>query len=98
MSTVQPFLRHEILMVSLDENGRPRYPSVLSEPRRKVARAVVMARRLVDPARIGPDAEITDVQHIVEANSERCLEGEHVLIKTVHGLLANSCFVVIIMT
>jgi hypothetical protein len=33
-----------------------------------------MASRLVDPARIGPNAEIADVQHIVEANPEGCFE------------------------
>jgi hypothetical protein len=44
-----------------------------------------MARRLVDPAGVWPDAEIADMEHIVEANSKRCLEREHVLIKTVHG-------------
>jgi hypothetical protein len=71
-------------MITLDENGRPGRPSAFSQPRGKVAHAVMMARRLVDPIRIGPDTEIANVQHIVEANSKRCLEREHVLIETVH--------------
>jgi len=54
--------------------GAPRF----SQPRRKIARALMMARRLVDPARIGPETEIPDVQHIVEANSKRHLERKHV--------------------
>jgi hypothetical protein len=33
---------HEVLMITLDEKGRPRRPSVLSEPRRKVAHTVMM--------------------------------------------------------
>ena len=60
--------------------GAPRF----SQPRRKIARALMMARRLVDPGRIGPETEIPDVQHIVEANSKRHLERKHVLIEPVH--------------
>ena len=33
---------YEVLMITLDEQGRPRRPSALSEPRRKVANTVMM--------------------------------------------------------
>src|SRR5580704_13573253 len=71
-------------MIALDKNGWPRHPSPLLHPDRKVARTLVMTRCLVDPARIGPDPKIAYVQDIVEASSKRCLELEHIVIKTVH--------------
>lgn len=42
------------------------------------------ASRLVNPARIRPNTKIADLEDIVEANTERCLEGEDVQIETVH--------------
>src|SRR5271165_2534495 len=75
---------HEIFVITLDEDGRPRRLSVLFEPHRKVARTIVMASRFVDPARIRPDTKIAHVQHVVEANTQRCFEGEDVLIETIH--------------
>src|SRR5450631_1402183 len=60
-----------------------RRASVCSQPRRKVAHAVMMARRLIEPPRIGPYIKIANVQHMIEANSRRRLECEQVLIATV---------------
>ena len=78
---IQP---REILMVTLDEGGWPRHLSILFEPGRKVARTVMMACCLVDPARIGPYPEVADLQDLVKANAKRYLELEHVLIQSVH--------------
>jgi hypothetical protein len=82
---------HEIFMITLDEEGRPRRPSVLFEPHRKVTRTIMMASSLVDPTWIRPHTKIPDVQHIVEANTQRCFERENVLIETVHCSVNITC-------
>src|SRR6185437_6443907 len=82
---------HKIFVITLDEEGRPRRPSVLFEPHLKVARAIMLASRLVDPAWIRPHSKIAHVQHIVEANTQRCFEGEDVLIEMVHCAVNITC-------
>ena len=75
---------HEVLVITFDEEGRPWRPSVVPQPCREGARFIMTASRLIDPARIRPDTKIPDLEEIVEANTERWLEGEDVLIETVH--------------
>lgn len=53
----------EVLVVALDEDRPPGSETAFGPPRREVARALVLTGRTVDPARIGPDAEVADVQH-----------------------------------
>jgi ATP-dependent helicase YprA (DUF1998 family) len=43
--------------------------------------------RLVDAIRIGPHAEVANVQHPLEAHAERGLEREDVLVETIHGAM-----------
>jgi hypothetical protein len=57
-------------VVALDEERLPRDRPTFGEPRGEVARAVVLLGRLVDPVRVGPDAEVADVQHPLEACPE----------------------------
>jgi hypothetical protein len=54
---------NEVLIIALDEHCRPRYSSVSLKPRPKIAPAAITARRLIDPAGIGPDRDISDVEH-----------------------------------
>src|ERR1700728_2556449 len=81
LACVEP---HEVLMITLDEEGRPSCRSVLGEPSRKIARAVVMARCFIEPIRVGPNPKVAHVQDVVEANAKHRLEREHALIQTVH--------------
>jgi hypothetical protein len=45
----------------------------------------VLSRGLVDAARVGPDAEVTDAQYVVEAHAKRLLEGKDIGVELVHG-------------
>jgi hypothetical protein len=44
-----------------------------------------MTRRLIDPRRIWPDPEITDVQHVVEFDPKQGLERAYVFEQPVQG-------------
>jgi hypothetical protein len=45
----------------------------------------MLARGLVYPVGIGPDAEIADVKHVVKAHAQCLLEGEDVVVEPIHG-------------
>jgi hypothetical protein len=81
LTCVEP---QEVFVITLDENRRSRHPSVFSQPQWKIARPFVAARCPVDAVWIGPNTEVADMQYLVEANPKRCLEHQHVLIKTGH--------------
>lgn len=57
----------------------------LGEPGREVARALVLSSRLVYSVQIGPDAEVSNVQHPLEPAAERALEREHVVVESTDG-------------
>ena len=80
----------EVLVVALDEQRWPGRRPTLPEPAREVAGAVVLPRRSVDPVWVGPDAEVTHVEHLGEAHTERCLKSEDVVVKPVHGSMGAS--------
>jgi hypothetical protein len=75
----------EVLVVAFDEQRLARRLTSLGTPRREVAGTIVPFGRTVDPVRVGPDAEVPDVQHPLEAHAERLLEGEDVLVEPVEG-------------
>jgi hypothetical protein len=72
-------------VVALDEQRLVRRWAPLGPPRREVAGAVVALRRPVDAARVRPHAEVADVQHPLEAHTERDLEGEDVFVEPIEG-------------
>ena len=47
----------KVFVIALDENRGARSCTILGEPYREVSRALVLARGLVYPVGIGPDAE-----------------------------------------
>jgi hypothetical protein len=54
---------HEVLIMPRMNTvglGTPRFSL---KPRQKIARAAITARRLIDPAGIGPDREISEVEY-----------------------------------
>jgi hypothetical protein len=75
----------EIFVIAFDEDCRPRNLALLGEPECELARAIMIARRLVDPARIRPNTEVTDMQDVVKPDIKDLLECEHVLVKAVEG-------------
>jgi hypothetical protein len=75
----------EVLVVALDEERLPWGRAALREPRWEIAGAVVLLGRLVDAVHVGPDTEVADVEHPLEAHAERRLEREDVLVHAVHG-------------
>ncbi len=52
------------------------------EPGREVARALVLSSRLVYSVGIGPDAEVSNVQHPLEPAAKRALERENVVVES----------------
>ncbi len=72
-------------MVPLDEDRLARHRTAVGEPGRKVARAIVLSSRLVYSVGIGPDAEVSNVQHPLEPAAERVLEREDVVVESTNG-------------
>ena len=72
-------------MIALDENRGAWSGAVLGEPDREVSRTAMLTRCLVYVVGIGPDAEVADVKHVIEAHAERCLEGDDVIVEPIHG-------------
>ncbi len=71
-------------LVLLDPHRDPFAAGVArGQPPREVARTLMLARRLVNPIGIRPNPEVADVKHPREADAERLLERQHVLVHAV---------------
>ena len=67
------------------QHTRGRERAILGKPDREISRAIVLARCLVHPVGIGPDAKIAEVKHVVKTSTERFLEREDIFIEPVQG-------------
>jgi len=76
---------HEFLLVTLDKKRLPRDWAMLGIPGGEVPRAVVPRRGPVDARRVRPNAEVADVQSVIEHHAQRGVEGQHRGVEGVEG-------------